>query len=487
MVRQGTTNRGPITGRGRTHVHGRREATPDLLQRLVDGAPISMIVVDPAGTITFSSDACEQLFGYRPDELVGTNMLDYVDLEWNPLALESIGSALEASGLRLPMLFRIRTKAGSWRVVEVTANSQVDDPVVQGMAVYVRSWDEQSRLDDILEALAADHPLHTKLTLFVQVMAAETLDSVGAVLFAPDERGFTEAVAAPGLAPDLGARPLQLRNPRANGGEAPSPWEAARRAGHEQLVPVEQLPPDLRSSAEQAGYRWCWAYPVRGDGAEVEACLLMWRTSPRPMEESYLAWIRRLMRLTHLVLEQDDHRNRLTYAARHDALTGLPNRASFFEAFQDLLDRRDPGALVGVLYLDLDGFKPVNDRLGHGAGDAVLVAVARRLAHRVRQGDLMARMGGDEFAVLCPDVGHPSELETLAARLANAAREPITVGDHTVQVGASVGVSLAATGSCSIDALIEAADGALYDVKANDTGGWRMVSLPGEQSGTVRR
>jgi diguanylate cyclase (GGDEF)-like protein/PAS domain S-box-containing protein len=454
-------------------MQGREDRQQELVNRIVDGAPIQMIVVDGGGLITFTSDAC-RMFGYEPQELLGTNILDYLDLDWNPLALESIGSALVNDGLRLPMLFRMRCKDGRFRVVEVTANSQVGDPVVQGMAAYIRSWDEQSSIDDILEALAGDYPLQAKLDLFVTMMAGETLDAHGAVLFAPQGGVFTRSVASPSLDKGMGAVPSARDTDPA---PSDTPWAKALRSGDAQLVPAEELSDDLRSLADAHGYRWCWAYPVRDGAGDVAACLVLWRSDPRGMEESYLVWIRRLVRLTQLVLEQEAARAQLIHAANHDPLTGLANRAAFFQHFQDVLDDPRDGDYLGVLYLDLDGFKPVNDRLGHGAGDAVLVAIARRLEARVRSVDLVARMGGDEFAVVCPEVSSPEELEILADRLAAAAREPVAIGDHIVHVGASVGVCVAPIGSCSIDALVEAADAALYDAKATNTGSWRVVTL----------
>jgi len=458
-------------------MRGREDVQTELVNLIVDGAPIVVIVVDAVGTVTFCSDGSKMLAGYEPDELLGTNILDHLDLDWNPIALESIGSALNATGLRLPMLFRMKCKDGTLRVVEVTANSQVEDPMVQGMVAYIRSWDEQASLDDILEALAGDFPVQTKLDLFVSMMAGETLQAVGAVLFSPDHGSFTRCVASPALDKRLGSTPMTHDALATSDTDSDTPWGSALATGVPQLVPLDQLSAELRDVASSCGYHWCWAYPVRGGDGAVEACLVLWRSDERPIEESYLVWIRRLVRLTQLVLEQEAARAQLVHAANHDPLTGLANRAAFFQHFQDVLDDPRGGEFIGVLYLDLDGFKPVNDQLGHGAGDAVLTAIARRLTSRVRSVDLVARMGGDEFAVVCPEVSSPVELEMLAERLAGAAREPVAIGDHTVQVGASVGVCVARTGSCSIDALVEAADGALYEAKAHNTGSWRVVTL----------
>ncbi len=483
---------GPTVGGGTSGEE--RRASPDLLAKLVHGAPVAMIVVDAVGTITFCSDAVTPLFGYGPDELVGTNMLDHVDLDWNPIALESIVSAMAAEGLRLPMLFRIGHADGQRSVVEVTAHAAMDDPVVQGLAVYIRPWNEQSGIDDILEALAGDETLTTKLGLFVRVMAGETLRSDGAVLYAPADGRFDRVVAAPDLDPVL--RDALTGGDLGAAGPDDTPWLRALATGEDQLVRADNLPAPLAEAATRAGHHACWAFPVRGAGGDVDATLVLWRRHPGDIEESYLVWIRRLARLTLLVLEQEEARSRLTHAATHDALTGLANRAAFFAHLEELLatgtgtgtsrgtgttdaTRPEPAdGAVGVLYLDLDGFKPVNDRLGHGAGDAVLVALARRFLARVRPGDLVARLGGDEFAVACGGLAGPDDLDALADRLAAAAAEPISVGDDEVVVGASIGAALtppiggrapapaSADVARAIDQLIEVADGALYAAKA---------------------
>jgi len=474
-------------------MHGREDAGLALTQRLIDGAPIQIVVIDAVGTITFASDACARLFGYTAIELVGTNMLDHIDLGWNPLALDSVATALSSTGLRLPMLFRIRANDGSLHIVEATANSQVDDPVVQGMAVYIRSWNEQAGLDDILEGLAGDTALEERLGLFVSVMAGETLDCLGSVLHAPVDGQFTAAVASPLLVPVLSGLPDQSP-PEASDGAAAThsvvgglgdpvahhdpPWTTMLASGAEQQVAVANLPSYLRQPAEGAGFAWCWAYPVLGDDNEVLAALVLWSRAPGGMEETYLSWIRRLVRLTRLVLDQHRAKSALTHAALHDNLTGLPNRVAFFARLQDALDAGRAQDRVGVLYLDLDGFKPVNDTYGHGAGDAVLEVIAARFGAAVGPNDLVARLGGDEFAVVVPVVREVIDVETLADRLIAAAREPVVIADAEVRVGVSIGVSVARGGTCSIDAVLDAADAALYNVKASSGGAWELVAVP---------
>jgi diguanylate cyclase (GGDEF)-like protein len=152
--------------------------------------------------------------------------------------------------------------------------------------------------------------------------------------------------------------------------------------------------------------------------------------------------------------------------AETDPLTGLANRSHLETVMGALLARpRTPGAL---LYLDLDRFKPVNDRLGHHAGDLVLVEVARRLRETVRAGATVARVGGDEFVVVLPECATP---RLVATRIAEAVEAPIHVQGESVTVGTSVGIATYPDTAADLNGLLQAADGALYAAKRAGRGG----------------
>ncbi len=151
----------------------------------------------------------------------------------------------------------------------------------------------------------------------------------------------------------------------------------------------------------------------------------------------------------------------LRFAAAHDALTGLPNRVGFRAGLQ-----RQLGSTVSaLLFIDLDGFKAINDELGHHVGDAVLAETARRLQHQLRPGDLAARLGGDEFAVAVATTV-PGHLEALAKRLSDAIEQEMLIGPYQVRVGASVGFASLRPGD-SLDDLMAAADKEMYTIKSN--------------------
>jgi diguanylate cyclase (GGDEF)-like protein/PAS domain S-box-containing protein len=444
--------------------------TAEFLRGVLSASPTVSAVIDAEGTILWISQNVTELFGFAPEELVHTSMLEHMDLEWNEFAIHSVGYAFENPGQHLPMLFRFIHRDGTGLICEVTANNQFDHPSVAGLVVQVRPWMERVLLDRVLDSLAGGAAIEETLGLLVEVMGAEMLDARGSILFGPVGRGFTSCIAAPDLDAVLSGEPSE-----ATSAEADTPWARTLSTGQPQFLAVDDLPEPLRERARDAGFAACWTWPVGvSGGVGVQACLVAWRVLPGDPEPSCELAAHRVLRLTALALERERNEARLLHAALHDPLTGLANRANFFGRVDEAL-LADGGGLVGVLYVDLDGFKPVNDHYGHGVGDQVLVTIARRLEHVVRPSDVVARLGGDEFAVLCPVVGSEAEVEGVAERLVDQAKRPIDVDGHVVHVGASIGVALANARSCSSDSLVEAADAALYAVKGGAKGGWHLA------------
>jgi len=169
-----------------------------------------------------------------------------------------------------------------------------------------------------------------------------------------------------------------------------------------------------------------------------------------------------------VIEDVDDRRRdqaRIAHMATHDALTGLPNRAKFWERLSEAVARARRGDLAAVLSIDLDRFKQVNDTLGHPTGDALLQGVTFRLNSLVRDTDTVARMGGDEFMVVQSQVRLPSDAADLAVRIIHALSQPFEIGAHAIQIGASVGVVLMAADS-DAETLVQHADVALYRAKS---------------------
>ncbi|MEE4453937.1 GGDEF domain-containing protein [Novosphingobium resinovorum] len=159
--------------------------------------------------------------------------------------------------------------------------------------------------------------------------------------------------------------------------------------------------------------------------------------------------------------------------ARRDGLTALPNRLALHEYFEENALLLGSSSVVAVHYLDLDGFKPVNDRLGHAAGDALLAAVAERLRAAVRAGDIVARLGGDEFGIVQFGLNRHEEAELLARRICAAIAQPFDLAGEAVLISTSVGtvVSSESGGGNDLEALLRSADARLYEAKRNRSPG----------------
>ena len=177
------------------------------------------------------------------------------------------------------------------------------------------------------------------------------------------------------------------------------------------------------------------------------------------------------------ISERKENEERIRRLAHHDSLTGLPNRNLLHDRMAQALARvrRNNGRLA-ILFVDLDKFKPINDKYGHKVGDAVLVEVAKRLLISVRNSDTVARIGGDEFAVILEEIHTPSEASKIAAKIVSLLSPPIEALDQLCQIGASVGVALYPDDGLDLDEVVKAADQAMYRVKKAGRNGYRMFN-----------
>jgi diguanylate cyclase (GGDEF)-like protein/PAS domain S-box-containing protein len=154
------------------------------------------------------------------------------------------------------------------------------------------------------------------------------------------------------------------------------------------------------------------------------------------------------------------------YSAQHDPLTALPNRSVLRDRIeQGMLRARRYGLMLGVFLIDLDGFKAINDTLGHAAGDETLITVAHRLSNCMREVDSVIRMGGDEFVVVMPDLRRRSDAKALAARILNALRLPMRIAGRDVSVTSSIGIAIYPDSAKTAEELLSRADTAMYKAK----------------------
>lgn len=259
--------------------------------------------------------------------------------------------------------------------------------------------------------------------------------------------------------------------------EAPELAAELRALGPHATVVAAGAEGALGRHLREQGFERAMVAALAGDDGALGALLVAGRTFDRAEQRLFetLAQQSGSMlgrdRLGREVRELQVLRAELEHRAFHDPLTGLANRMLFTDRLRHALTRRQGS--VAVLYIDLDDFKPINDTLGHEAGDLVLRTVGERLDQALRSEDTPARLGGDEFAVLLLDIGEREAL-IVAERLLATLRAPIGFEGREVAVGASVGLALAPSGTVDGDELLRRADAAMYVTKH---GGKRGVSV----------
>ena len=205
-----------------------------------------------------------------------------------------------------------------------------------------------------------------------------------------------------------------------------------------------------------------WPEPAPPPDAQVESLELFAAQAGASLRNAQI----------HRGLEQ--LKDRLDHEASHDPLTGLANRRRFTEELERNVGRGRPEDRLGVLFLDLDGFKEVNDRYGHGVGNDLLVEVASRLRACVRPGDLVARMGGDEFTIMLTRLTSVAPATAVADRICSSLAAPFRIGPEPIRISTSVGIAVDAAHHADVGDLMRRADAAMYRAKTNGKAGWTI-------------
>jgi len=397
---------------------------------LVQNATDVVTVVGPDTLISYASPSIEKVLGYTTAELVGTDALRLIHPDDRASVLEASAEAVE-SGEATTVEYRAIAKDGSFRYFESITTDLTGEPSVGGFVTNAR--DISDRREAEREAARLTEVLERSNEVVV------ISDPAGKLVYA-NERA--KEFLGIGVDHDVG--------------------ELSSVESRERLR--DEIMPLVRSHGI-----WNGELTLRtAEGDEVPTVATL--QGHREHGEIVL-----ISTIAHDITDLKRAQHRLEYEANHDALTGLPNRAMLHEVGEQALGRASRhGTTTAVLFLDLDGFKAINDTLGHDAGDRVLVELGRSLRVGVRTGDLVARLGGDEFCVLCEGVESEQEVLDLGQRICDIVAIPMRVHGRDVQVGTSVGIALDRGGNETIGGLVRNADVALYRAKR---GGGSRVAL----------
>jgi diguanylate cyclase (GGDEF)-like protein/PAS domain S-box-containing protein len=328
----------------------------------------------------------------------------------------------------------------------------------------------------ILEMIATNAPLKDVLGCLMLLVESQLAGIFGSVLLLDRDGQHLRHSAAPNLAGDYVAAIDGLRI-------GPHVGSCGTAAYLRERVIVSDILQDPRWSnyrhlAEKHGYRSCWSTPILSHQREVLGVFAMYSKSVREPTEQETRLIEFTTRIAGIAIARKRAEDQIYFMANHDALTGLPNRALLEDRLaQAVLYAKRYNSWVTVVFIDLDNFKPVNDTLGHNAGDVLLKTVAKRLSDCLRAHDTVVRLGGDEFVVVLfdqpADIGFVSQT---VQRLREAITQPVELDGHRLTVTASIGVANCPRDGETAAMLLANADAAMYHAKELGRGGFQFYS-----------
>ena len=450
----------------------RHEVTETRLHSLLEGSSYYAFSAAPGGHLEYLNSPLETALSYRsPPEY-------YRDLyppERQAAASAALGEALKVGHAQLVTTFLSQSGTHVPVVQELVRGA---DGYVSALARDVTAQEQHAAFEqkraEVLELTARGALLPAVLLELIQLLETYCEGLVGAVFLI---HGATLQLEAAPQLPNSFARFLRELP---LGPVAAAPGVAALSGERVVTSDIRHDPlwHNLRYFALQSGLQACWAEPILGDN-EVLGTFTLYAREPRGPTDAEARRLRETAQLAAIAVTRQKLYAQLEYQARYDALTGLPNRRLLNEHLQRAVrqaqrNQQNGGEGLGVLLLDLDNFKEVNDTLGHSAGDLLLSGVAERLqAHMQAQLPLrttLARSGGDEFVLLIP-LEQQSDAARFAFELQGAFSAPFILGKRTLQITASIGVSRYPEDAETFEALLQAADTAMYATKADRRAG----------------
>lgn len=441
--------------------------THNVIDLLLD----AICVVDREGRFVFVSAACESIFGYTSEELIGRAMIELVFPEDRAMTLQVADEIM--LGTSKPH-FENRYVRKDGRIVHImwsarwSEDDQLRVAVARDISARKRSESMQAATFAISEAAHSAQDLFglfqrvhriigglLPASHFSVVLHDEQTDELS-IAYQVDERQQVS------VSPELDARTLSAH---------------IIRSGQRLRAPTV-LPEQL--SASICDSRHWLGVPLNARKGTIGALIVQSHGQGAPYTEQDRELLQFVSTQVAAAVEHQKMLSHLQYMAQYDQLTRLPNRALLYDRLHLALARaRREQAQLSLMFLDLDKFKQVNDTFGHAVGDQLLQLVATRLQHCTREADTVARLGGDEFVVLLEDIHAPNQAITVAEKIRQALNQPFDLNGHWQLVLPSIGVALYPQHGTDAQQLLQHADNAMYLAKKCGGNRFHVALTPG--------
>jgi diguanylate cyclase (GGDEF)-like protein/PAS domain S-box-containing protein len=444
---------------------------PAFYRAVLEQVPQPILVVDSRGAVAYGNPALEALIGWKLEDGAGHSIIEYLhpdDISWvvgsftQLVAQRSDESDDDRSWAAIQ--FRLIGADGSTVPVEVTGRRLLGGPA-DGYIVYdVRPALDIELFRRVLAGVALGEPVEHLLHIVVQMLTLPPVELHAAAL-ERTESGDYRVIAA--SSPKIASAIV--------GAHDPMPWQV--EASEPSFVPVAEIEGPAGDALRSIGMVDMWFVSLGAPDGSFDLRLVELAPVHHVPSNGPVQRLIRARELAAVVLLRAHNDRLMHHAADHDSLTQLRNRRGFYRGFETL---SPVDACRSVLFIDLDEFKPVNDRCGHLAGDRVLQEIARRLGDVTRDDDMVSRIGGDEFAVALAPSTSAVEAEKRSVRVAERIQrvigDTIQVDEFTLSLSASIGIAIFPANELA-DRALAAADAAMYDAKRAGGAQHRIVHL----------
>jgi len=444
------------------------------LQSVLNTIPDIMFYKDTEGRFLGCNHALEKLLGRSEKEIIGKTDFDLLPAERAQYFREKDELAIASN---TPNRYEAWMTAPDGRqiLIEIIKNPLLG-PSGQTLGLIGIGRDITERQHNvelertrnmIFELLAKGGELEEILLYVVRNVESSREGLLCSILLVDESGKHLLLGAAPSLPDDYN----RAINGLPIGDEIGSCGTAAFRA---ERVIVENIythpywthSPDVLALTKQGGLVSCWSEPIRSAEGKVLGTFAIYQRQASLPDDNDIHLIQQAANLASIAIEYKRAGELIWYQANYDSVTKLPNRSLFYDRLeQEILKTLCKGQVLALMFIDLDRFKEVNDTLGHDVGDVLLVEAARRITVSVRDTDTVARIGGDEFTVILSQLDDVNRIEEIAERIVEILATPFQLGDESVYISASLGITLYPNDADNVEGLLKNADQAMYVAK----------------------